>query len=202
MELLTPTKIIYSKRKSISLIIDNNGDFIVRAPLKVQEADIYKFINQKRNWIINKRTMQLSNSIKPLEVVDGEQISILGTVYTIILKEHCVVKVADNMLYVPTTSSKDKLVSYLKRLAKKVVQQELTSIATLLNLKYESVTINSARTRWGSCSGSNKLHFTYKLMLCPISVVKYIIVHELCHIKEKNHSKKFCNFHYSHLVFV
>ena len=190
-DLLTPTSIIRSKRKSISLIIENNGDFIVRVPIKTPEADIYKFIVQKQNWIIKKRTEQLQNSFKPLKVVEGEQISILGTIYNISIKEHCVVKVADKLICVPKTSSKEKLVNYLKRWAQKYIQQELTPIANMLNLKYESLTINSAKTRWGSCSGSNKLHFTYKLMLCPISVVKYIIVHELCHIKEKNHSKKF-----------
>ena len=192
-ELLTPTKIIRAKRKSISLIIENNGDFIVKAPIKAPESDIYKFINQKQNWIIKKRTEQLQNAIKPLQVVDGEQIPILGKIYTISIKEHCNVKVADNLIFIPAIFSKEKLVNYLKRLAKKFIQQELTATAEMLKLKYESLTINSAKTRWGSCSGSNKLHFTYKLMFCPISVVKYIIVHELCHIKEKNHSKKFWN---------
>ena len=56
---------------------------------------------------------------------------------------------------------------------------------------YSSISINSAKTRWGSCTPSNKLHFTYKLMLCPIPIVDYIIIHELCHTKVKNHSKKF-----------
>ena len=187
--ILTPTKIIRSKRKSISLIIENNGDFIVRAPLKVLDKDIYDVINKKQNWIIQKREEQLSNLVKPLIFQDGKTINILGKEYTLALHNKNSVKAVNNILFVPYINTKEKIIGYLKKTATKVVKQELDDITHILGVNYKSLTINSARTRWGSCSGSNKLHFTYKLMLCPMDVVDYIIIHELCHIKHKNHSK-------------
>jgi len=190
-ELLTPTKIIKSKRKSIALIIENNGDFIVRAPIIANENSIYKFINQKKEWIIKKRMEQLQNSPKPFNITNDSLISILGKDHTIKLTENTRVKVADNIIYVPIVNSKEKLIQYLKRLAKSIITTEVNNMCLKFNFKYASISINSAKTRWGSCSGSNKLHFTYKLMLCPTDVVTYIVVHELCHTKVKNHSQKF-----------
>lgn len=188
---LIPTKIIKSKRKSIALIIENNGDFIVRAPIKADEKSIYKFINQKRDWIIKKRVEQLENQPKPFDIKDNAKISILGKEYYINLYENNRVKVADNLIFLPLNNSKEKLISYLKKLAKIVITNECNDNCNKFNFSYASISINSAKTRWGSCSGSDKLHFTYKLMLCPMDVVDYIIVHELCHTKVKNHSNKF-----------
>lgn len=189
--LLIPTKIIKSKRKSISLIIDVNGDFIVRAPIKATEQAIFKFINQKSNWVIKKRKEQLQNQTKPIVIEDNNSINILGKDYILKLWEKNRVKVADDIINIPTSSSKEKLIAYLKKLAKTTLTNIVNDFCLKFNLKYQSININSAKTRWGSCSANNKLHFTYKLMLCPIEVVKYIAIHELCHTRVKNHSVKF-----------
>ena len=189
--LLIPTKIIKSNRRSIALIIENNGDFIVRAPIKADETFIYKFINQKSDWINKKRKQQIENQPKPLNIEELSTIFILGKEYIIKLNENTRVKVADNNIYVPRDNSKEKLISYLKKLAKTIITNEVDDICNKFNFNYASISINSAKTRWGSCSGSNKLHFTYKLMLCPMDVVDYIVIHELCHTKVKNHSQKF-----------
>ena len=190
-DLLIPTKIVRSKRRSIALVIENNGDFIVRAPLLANDASICKFINQKRDWIINKRTEQLINRPKQLNCLNNETISILGANYLIKLCNVARIKVADNIIYIPEVNSKEKLINYLKKFAKQVITNQTELVCKEHNLNYTSISINSAKTRWGSCSGNNKLHFTYKLMLCPIDVVKYIVIHELCHTKVKNHSNKF-----------
>lgn len=189
--LLIPTRIVYSNRKSISLIIETNGDFIVRAPYKATERQIYKFINQKQLWILKKRSEQLNNAIKPIEITNGTNINILGCDYAIMLHNINRVKQKDGVIYLPAQNPKEKLIAYLKKLAKSVITSEINDICARFKFNYESISINSAKTRWGSCSGSNKLHFTYKLLLCPIDVVDYIIIHELCHTKVKNHSQKF-----------
>jgi hypothetical protein len=60
-----------------------------------------------------------------------------------------------------------------------------------MGVKPTKLTITSARTRWGSCSGKNALSFSFRLALCRPSAVEYVVVHELCHILHKNHSKAF-----------
>jgi len=189
--LLIPTKIIRSHRKSIALMIEHNGDFIVRAPLRVDEASIFNFINKKSEWIIKKRIEQLQNQPKTINLNTEDTISILGKEYLIKVCKTKRTKVAENIIYLPISNPKEKLISYLKKLAKTVISKNIKDICNKYNFTYTSISINSAKTRWGSCSGSNKLHFTYKLILCPIEVLEYIIIHELCHTKVKNHSQKF-----------
>ena len=190
-QLLTPTQIVKSKRKSISLIIKNNGDFIVRAPSKVDETKIFEFINLKSDWIIRKRTEVLTNQPKSLRLENGEIIALLGEEYKISTQPVNRAKISENQIILPLQNSKDHFIKLLKKYAKKYLEKRTEVIAHNFNLTYNGIIISSARTCWGSCSFNNKLHFTYKLMLCPKVVVDYIIIHELCHTKIKNHSSSF-----------
>lgn len=189
--LLIPSKIIKSKRKSIALIIENDGNFIVRAPLKSTDDKIYAFIQEKANWIIKKRQEQLNNKQVPINFENTQSITLLGKEYNIILTDAKNVKVAGDKIYIPKQDSKNKLVAYLKKLAKKIITEQCNELANKFYFGFKSISINSAKSRWGSCSETNKLHFTYKLMLCPMEIIQYIIIHELCHTVVKNHSKKF-----------
>lgn len=191
LDLLTPSKIIRSNRKSISLIIEDNGEFIVRSPKNSTDKEIYSFINSKQNWIITKRNQQLNSYIKPLTLVEDSNISVLGKNYTIKLANNSRVKIIDETIYLPCINAKEKIVAYLKKLAKTVISEKLATLKEQYGFNFTSLSINSAKTRWGSCSYNNKLHFTYKLMLCPEAIIDYIIIHELCHTTIKNHSHRF-----------
>ena len=189
--LLIPTKIIKSKRKSISLIIDNNGDFIVRSPILATQKQINKFINEKQNWIIQKRQAQILNQINPIKVENQEKLNILEKTYSIFITNSGRVKLDDDKIIIPNVNSKEKLISYIKKIAKTTIGTYVNKYCNSYGFSYNGITINSAKTRWGSCSGNNKLNFTYKLMFCPYEVVEYIVIHELCHTKIKNHDKNF-----------
>ncbi|MBQ8615169.1 MAG: M48 family metallopeptidase [Clostridia bacterium] len=190
-ELLIPNKIIKSNRKSISLVIKNNSEFIVRCPMRCKESDIYSFIAQKSDWIIKKRLEQASNLFNPLTCDKPEQIRILGKSYDIHFTNKNRVKLYEDVLEVPNTKPKEKIVGFLKTFARKYLTERVKLIADLFNFSYSKLTISSAKTNWGSCSLNDSLHFTYKLMMCPEDVVDYIVLHELCHTKVKNHSNKF-----------
>lgn len=75
--------------------------------------------------------------------------------------------------------------------AKTVVAERVARYAPLVGVTYGRVTIRSQHTRWGSCSGKGNLNFNCLLMLVPEEVMDYVIVHELCHRKEMNHSASF-----------
>ena len=201
-ELLTPNQIIKTRRKSVSLIIKSNGDFIVRAPTNAKETDILKFINQKADWIIKKRTEQISCAIKPLTFSGNEKIMFLGKYFNLTYNDTSKIIVDEDDFILPIDNSKEKLTLFLKKYAKQYISERVNVIAELFNFSYKSISITSARTCWGSCSHDNKLHFTYKLIMCPTEVIDYIILHELCHTRVKNHSSKFwslvegCNPYY------
>lgn len=80
-----------------------------------------------------------------------------------------------------------------KERARKIAQEKLLKYNSYYNFKYNRVSIRDQKTRWGSCSGKGNLNFSYKICKLPDRLADYIIVHELCHLKELNHSKDFWN---------
>ncbi len=90
------------------------------------------------------------------------------------------------------TSTKNK-VAYLKykETARKLVEEKIEKWNVVYNFKYNRIAIRNQRTRWGSCSKKGNLNFNYKIALLPEKLAEYIIIHELCHLGEFNHSKRF-----------
>lgn len=81
----------------------------------------------------------------------------------------------------------------IKNKAKKVIAERVEYYARIMGVNYVKITIRTQKRRWGSCSVNGNLSFNCLLMLAPIEVIDSVVVHELCHIKVKNHSKKFYN---------
>lgn len=192
--LLIPTKLIRVKRRSIALIVNNKGEFIVRAPLRAKDSEIWAFIAKKQDWIIEKRTKAQTNAIKfKLDLADDQIFNMFGKQYVVKLECCKTAKIIDEKLILPVNEPKKFLINLLKRELKKYLVKRVEEIATIYQFEYKSISITSARTSWGSCGGRNTLNFSFNLAMCPLPVIDYIIVHELCHTKIKNHSAKFWN---------
>lgn len=78
-----------------------------------------------------------------------------------------------------------------KEVAKKIAHEKVEYFNKIYNLRFNKITIKNQKTRWGSCSQKGNLNFNYKIALLPEKMVDYIVVHELCHLREFNHSKNF-----------
>lgn len=76
-------------------------------------------------------------------------------------------------------------------LAREIIPIKVKYYATIIGVSYNRITIRNQKTRWGSCSSDHNLNFNCQLMRLPEDVVDYVVVHELCHIKQMNHSKAF-----------
>jgi predicted metal-dependent hydrolase len=75
--------------------------------------------------------------------------------------------------------------------AKAILQQKCLQFSGIMGLRPGNIRINSAKTRWGSCSRKGDVNFTYRLMFVPEELIDYVVVHELAHLKEMNHSARF-----------
>jgi len=186
-------KTIRSDRKSIALVIDSEARLTVRAPFNARESEITSFIKQKKRWIIEKqkKISALSNKYAPVVIKNGESILFQGNNYTIKMSNVARIKISGENIILPKGSKKEKVVSWLKKEAKKLIRERLDIYSGLMGVRYSALRISSARMRWGSCSGRDSLSFTWRLIMCPIQVIDYVIVHELSHITHKNHSPAF-----------
>ena len=91
-----------------------------------------------------------------------------------------------------TPITKDEIDS-LKAAAKPIIEEKVRHFADKIGVEYGKITIRNQRTRYGSCSAKGNLNFNCLIMLMPNEIIDYVIVHELCHIKEMNHSRRFWN---------
>lgn len=85
----------------------------------------------------------------------------------------------------------EKQLAELRRLAAKDLKERAQRLARLMGLSYGRISIRCQRSRWGSCSSKGNLNFNCLLMLCPEQVREYVVLHELCHLREMNHSPRF-----------
>ena len=91
----------------------------------------------------------------------------------------------------PSLPQGDDDINVLKLKTKEIIAQRIDVYSKLMNLKPERVSISSAKKRFGSCSSKGNLNFSFRLALYPVEAIDYVIVHELAHLKEMNHSKRF-----------
>ncbi len=189
-----PDEIIRSKRKTLALSIDGQGRLIVRAPWRYAEEKIFAFIKEKEGWIKKKQAQRRAAAIPlPSENLEGYAFPLLGERTEITLSEgkKVLYDKENKRLFVPKERGKEKLVAWLKRNAKRIFTAVTEQKSKEMGLSYSSVTVTSARTRWGSCTGKNALRYTFRLLYCPREIIEYVVVHELAHIRHKNHSPLF-----------
>ena len=192
--MVQPSEIIRSSRKTLAITIDSFGQLIVRAPLRCSEQRINAFLQEKEGWIVRKISERKGAGIElPPENLHGYSLLLLGRKCKIYVTDTS--KVAfdseQGILCLPAKNPKDRLVKWLKENAKRIFTQVTADTAKRMGVTYQSVGVNSAKSRWGSCSGENAIHFTFRLLYAPKAVIEYVIVHELAHTKHHNHSKAF-----------
>jgi hypothetical protein len=193
-------KIIRSKRKTLALEVARDATLIVRAPEKTPLKYIERLIYKKRFWIREKQKVakERYQRIIPKEFVNGEGFLYLGNTYrlSIVNEEVFPPLVFDREFrlakkFLPYT--RDMFVKWYKEQAYFKIKERLEWYSTLSGIKYNKFSITDAQKRWGSCSTKGDLRFSWRLIMAPLSVIDYVVIHELTHLVEKNHSKKFWN---------
>ncbi len=188
---------IRSHRKTIGLQITNDARLIVRAPHFTPEDLIHKLILRKESWIKAKQDYfkQRQNKILPRKFLPGEEFLFLGQNYPLLAVENLPKAVVlDRALMISQAvlgDVREHLECWYKARALEHITQRVEYYAQISGLKYQKVRVNGAKTRWGSCGHKNSLNFSWRLIMAPPKVVDYVIIHELMHLKQKNHSHKF-----------
>ena len=188
-----PYRIIRSQRKSLALTIDKEGRLIVRAPNSLSDKYIRSFIKEKEQWIREKQSQALAFAAKHSKITleNGENILYLGEYYAVLRQAVPDIAIEGDKLLVPEEMTAAEFAGWLKDQAAIVIRERVDYYAGIMGIEYTSVKMSGAKQRWGSCGAADTLNFAWRLVLCPRSVIDYVVVHELCHIIHKDHSANF-----------
>jgi predicted metal-dependent hydrolase len=194
-----------SPRRSIGFMIDDDG-LRVTAPKRATLTDIDNAIRAKQRWILSKliersekRALRLQKP--PLRWVDGAQLPYMGGEITLRLEDavrsHCVFEAETAVLrigMVPGLSEwqlKERVRLWLQDEARRVFTERLGHYALRLGVSYRAMTLSSAGTRWGSCTVAGNIRLNWRLIHYPLTLIDYVVAHELAHLREMNHSPRF-----------
>jgi predicted metal-dependent hydrolase len=208
-----PYKIAYrlqrsDRRKSIGIRVLSQAEVVVYAPRDLDEARIHEIVQRKSSWIIRRfeHISAVRKAFPEREFASGEQILYLGrTLRLAVRKNNRVIlnqPILDGKRLVISVgrelSGKERAeaVSYrlrewYRKNAEKVIGQRVRRYGKLLGCLPREVLVKDQKTRWGSCSAKGSIRFNWRIVMAPLSVVDYVVVHEMSHLLIKDHSKEF-----------
>lgn len=190
-------RIVRSRRKTVSLIIERDGSLTVRAPLRLPSQQIEAILQEKADWIRKKQAWMLARLAEsvPRQYVPGEQFWYLGQCYSlqVTAAEHAPLSLSEHFVLDKKYLHQAGRVfeAWYRSQARRVLAERLEAFASRMGLDYARLRLSSAKTRWGSCSSSGAISLAWRLVMAPLPVIDYVVVHELAHLRVKNHSKNF-----------
>jgi predicted metal-dependent hydrolase len=161
------------------------------------KAEIDRFVASKERWIRKHLAVREQNlRDKAAFIVSyGSRVPVRGREYPVVAREGKGAGFDEGCFFLPpglpAEDVKKSVVQIYRRVAQKLLACRVRDFARVTGLTPAAVKVNGARTRWGSCSGRNSLNFSWRLIMAEDDVIDYVVVHELAHIKEHNHSERF-----------
>lgn len=187
--------LIRSSRKTLALNIDREGRLIVRAPYCLSVEKIEQFIAEKADWIekhtaaVSLRTEQKNERLN----VPPTELPLFGRLCPVVNEKPY--GYTDGVFYLPEGMTLESLVPYLHklytRIAKEALIPRVQTLSEQTGLMITAVKINSAKTRWGSCSAAKSVNLSHRLIAADPKLIDYVIIHELCHTVHMDHSHDF-----------
>ncbi|WP_432745047.1 SprT family zinc-dependent metalloprotease [Methylobacter sp. G7] len=188
------------------------GKVEVVAPVKVAEHKIHQFVQSKREWIVRALAKiaaksQQHKTLAPAVYGHGAEIPYQGVSYKLAVRPTKLKRIKiefsqefiEFIAHVPdalmikdhSAEIKEALIRWMKKESKSQVEQLVNRHAEKKQLFPQTIKIKTQKSRWGSCGIHNDININWLLIIAPLEVLEYVVVHELCHIKIRNHSAHF-----------
>ena len=203
-------EVVRTDRETMGIKLDEQCNLEVRSPEDIEEQEIREVLKDKSSWILEKlkEKERIKPAPKPKEFLSGEKLPYLGRRYRLkVSASEEISKVQVKLFqgkfiinYPQSLKSNDsqrreairnKLIEWYRAHAKDKIKERVEKYKGRLGVEPNNVVIKKQKKRWGSCSSKNNLNFNWKIIMAPMSIVDYIVVHELTHLKYSNHSKEF-----------
>lgn len=189
----------------------------VVVPQGVSEHRIRQFVHAKQQWVTTTlerldKTITQAKTFAPEFYSDGAMIPYRGQVYSLTVKqsrfkrikiefqEQFIAHLPESLFNLESSDEiRSALIRWMQKEAKPAVEQYVEKYAGRHQLMPRSIKIKTQKSRWGSCGVHNDININWLLMLAPPKVLEYVVVHELCHIKIRNHSALFWHLVAEHM---
>lgn len=189
-------KIHYMKRKTMLISIESDGSVILKLPLTTKKDEIDKMIKSKQKWILNKVAL-----VKSRTKLKKAEILYLGVAYSYkVIVQRFLTKdfiyFNGDIFYVNVKDEKNAekvLEMWFRGICEKLVHEKVEKYQQAFGFLPKEIKIKAQKRRWGSCSYDNKLMLNWKLIMASEESLEYVVVHEMCHMIHKNHSKEYWN---------
>lgn len=206
-----------SGRAQKTRIVVSADKIEVVAPLKTSEQRIHAFVAAQQAWIRNalkrvQHSAQRSPSLAPAAYTDGARVPFQGRQIPLTVKpgtarrlrvqftgEQFVVYLPEALADKSSENIKAALESWMKLHTRQLAEQWIAKHGSTHRLSPRSLRIKTQKSRWGSCGPHNDINLNWLLILAPPVIMEYVVVHELCHIRHKNHSQDFWQLVAAHM---
>ena len=185
--------LVRSNRKTLGITIERDNDIIVRAPQDCHIDIIDDFFEAKKFWIYQKLAEKrvIEEELPPKQYVNGEGFLYLGKSYRLqMVDEGVPLKLSHgyfelNSKYVD--KGREVFIEWYRKHALPIIEKRVDIYISILGVNPSDVRVLDLKYRWGSCSSAGNINIHWKTILAPMPIVDYVVVHELVHLKEKNH---------------
>lgn len=190
-----------AKRLKLTISVERDRSIVVHAPEGISEEKIRQVVESKRQWIYEKMAHPQKYQVLPhppgKELVSGESALYLGRQYRIEVVKAGLAEIQFlQRFFIPATQGKKREEAlrewYIGKAKEKIIPR-VKIHAHELGVNISGVKIVDNRFRWGSCTLKNNVNFNWRLIKAPMFVIDYVIVHELAHLIEANHTPRFWN---------
>ncbi len=193
---------VSNRSRKVRIVADSTLGIRLVVPNNSNNALNFRFFESKIDWVFGEwkriEQVQKKQSKYLLPLLEKNSIMYLGKEYQLVIdvgkKINPPVSIEDEVLVVRCVLpelAEGILTRWFRRQARAVIAGALEVYRSKMELEYNSLTIKDQKTRWGSCSSAGNLNFSWRLVMAPKPVLDYVVVHELAHIVQMNHSSKF-----------
>lgn len=195
----------YKKRKTLGISITPPDVINVKAPVGVGEDSVLEMVKSKAKWIAQKlyEIKHLECQKRNRQYVNGESFLYMGADYPLhIIYDEAyqkpLVNLENGSFYVYTVPKgeeciKSALADWYKHKAREKICERIEYYQPCFDISPAQIKVKEQKKRWGSCTSKRVLLFNWRIIMAPLNVMDYIIVHEMCHLVHMNHSKEFWN---------
>ena len=189
------------RKKTISLRVKDNR-LIIKAPKAVSKRSLDELIQRKQNWIMERAIMNFEEqNLRNREFIDNDKFYYRGKEYGLSLSagREETVKIVEGLIVVTFIDDrpidrigiKTLLEGWYFKESIKILKKRTNEFAKKMKVQPSGMTVKNYVSKWGSCTAHNKISYNWRIIMAPDYIIDYLIIHELSHITEPNHSKDF-----------